>query len=80
MTSQPDLFASDAPTQLYLFDTIPGIGPGPMPSPIPGSFPGLEPDCEPDYDPDPVLPPGPEAPYPDPGFPGNIFPDPAPVT
>ncbi len=86
MTNQQDIFGSSIAPDPYLFDTIPGIDPGPLPSPIPGSFPGLgpdadpEPDYEPGLEPDPVLPPGPEAPFPDPGFPGSIFPDPAPVT
>jgi hypothetical protein len=84
MTIQQPLFDPNLPAQLYLFDTIPGIDPGPLPDPVPGWTPGLDPDPDPDYDPDidpdPELPPGPESPGADPGFPGNIFPEPAPVT
>jgi hypothetical protein len=70
---------SIVPLPRTLFDTIPGIDPGPYPMPVPGSG-EPDPDYDPDIDPDPELPPGPALPGIDPGFPGSIFPDPAPVT
>ncbi len=76
MTTRPIALPSPLPFLPYRMDTIPGIDPGPLPSPVPG----FDPDFDPEVDPDPVLPPGPESPGIDPGFPGGPLSDPLPVT
>jgi hypothetical protein len=57
-----------------VLDSVPGIDPGTLPEPLPGST------ADPEPDPDPLPPAEPGILGPDPGFPVEPIPSPAPVT